>query len=94
MTEAETKWPVVREELEAALDRISDLNLKVEVCGAWIWLEDDTKCHRNQLLAAGFKWASKKCKWFYRPHCLPDNSQNKHLNMGEIRRAYGSKPWL
>ncbi len=55
------------EEINAALNVIIHLGLEIEVCGAWLWVSGDTKPHREILKTAGFKWASKKLMWNFRP---------------------------
>lgn len=78
------------EEINAALNTISDLGLAIEVCGAWVWVTGDTKPHRTILKEAGFFWACKKMAWYYRPENFKSSNQGQ-LSLNEIRAKYGSQ---
>lgn len=74
-----------------ALNAIIGLaGLVIELCGAWVWVTGDTRTHKAELKQAGFKWASKKLMWYFRP---PDAKvfSNGKKTIGEIRGKYGSK---
>lgn len=73
-----------------ALNAIMGLGLTVELCGAWAWVSGDTKPHKDTLKQAGFRWASKKKLWYYRPEDAKVFSRGKK-SMEEIRSAYGSQ---
>jgi hypothetical protein len=81
--------------LNAALGAVINLKgLIIEVCGAWVWVTGDTRPHSTVLKAAGFKWASKKVAWYFRPADYKSFSRGKY-NLNEIRIVYGStKPHL
>ncbi len=54
--------------LNDALNTVSSLpDILVEVCGAWVWITGNTKPYKNALNEAGYKWASKKKAWYFRP---------------------------
>jgi curved DNA-binding protein CbpA len=78
------------EEINNALNAILHLGFDIEVCGAWVWLHGDTKPHRELLKQAGFKWAPKKCLWYYRPADYKSNGRGK-FSMDEIREKHGSE---
>lgn len=60
-----TEYP---EALNAALNAIHSLiGLEIEICGAWVWVSGNTKEHKEVLKVAGFKYASKKKCWYFRP---------------------------
>lgn len=69
---------------------ISCSGLNIEICGAWIWVDGDTKTHKEILKGAGFKWASKKKKWNYRPAGWRSSSRGR-FSMDEIRERHGSQ---
>jgi len=63
--------------------------VNIEICGNWVWLSGDTRPHKEAIKAAGFKWASKKKMWFYRPESY--KSKNRRNNsMDDIRNRHGS----
>lgn len=78
------------EHINAALNAIIGLGLNIEVCGAWVWISGNTKPHKEKLKEAGFKWASKKCCWYFRPE---DYKSRRHKSwlMSDIRNKYGSQ---
>ena len=78
------------EAVNAALNAIFGLEgLNIEVCGAWIWVSGETFQHKAALKEAGFKFAPKKKRWYFRPTDWVSRSRNS-LSMDEIRGKYGS----
>ena len=88
-TEADgTSYP---EALNDALNAIIALDgLEIEVCGAWVWVGGNTRTHRQPLKAAGFYYASKKQRWYFRPEGWRSFSRGNY-SMDEIRERYGSE---
>jgi len=79
---------------EAVSDAINAViglqGLTVEICGNWVWLSGDTKPHKDAIKAAGFRWASKKRMWYFRP--AQYKSKNRRQNsMADIRNMHGSR---
>jgi len=78
-------------ELDEAINMVINLDgIKIEVCGLWVWLSGKTKEHKAVLKTAGFKYASKKKQWYFRPdkkYCL---NKGKTWDMNKIRSTYGS----
>lgn len=78
------------EDLAAAINAIIGLQgLEIEICGAWVWVGGDTRTHKDALKAAGYKWASQKKKWNYRPAGWKSASRGR-VSMEQIRAKYGS----
>lgn len=78
------------EELNEALNAVINLaGIEIEICGAWIWLTGDTKPHKEIIKSAGFKWASKKKAWNYRPSDWKSASRGSY-SMDDIRATHGS----
>lgn len=76
--------------LNAALNSIFGLSgLIIELCGAWVWVTGTTQQHRAQLKESGFKWASKKKAWYFRPEEFRSRSRGK-ATLDDIRTKYGS----
>jgi len=64
--------------------------VEIEICGNWVWLSGNTYPHKTAIKDAGFKWASKKKMWFYRPDSY--KSKNRRNNsMNDIRARHGSQ---
>jgi hypothetical protein len=79
------------EEVSAALNVIISITeFEIEICGAWVWVGGDTKIHKELLKENGFKWASKKKVWYFRPEAERSFSRGK-LSLDEIRTKYGSQ---
>ena len=78
------------DEMANALNKISGLNLIIEICGAWVWVTGQTKLHKELLKASGFKWASKKACWYFRPADAKRSRSLGNYTMHEIRAKYGS----
>ena len=78
------------EALNTALNAIINLTgLEIEVCGAWAWVSGCTYDHKKQLKTAGFTYASKKKRWYFRPEDWRSSSRGSY-SMEEIRSRYGS----
>ena len=72
------------------IDNIINLDIDVEICGSWIWVSGNTYSCKEALKAAGFRWASKKKEWYWKP----DGSYSAHRrewDMEKIRETYGSQ---
>jgi curved DNA-binding protein CbpA len=78
------------QEIFNALSGIVGLGFDIEVCGSWVWVHGDTKPHRETLKGAGFRWASKKKLWYYRPSDYKSKGRGK-FTMDEIRATHGSE---
>lgn len=62
--------------------------IKLEICGAWLWVSGNTKPHASELKAAGLRYASLKRMWYY---AGTPAFTKKHLPIDAIRSKYGSK---
>ncbi|NOR64941.1 MAG: J domain-containing protein [Candidatus Scalindua sp.] len=77
--------------LNAAINAVINLpNVTTEVCGIWVWLSGDTRAVKDTIKSAGFHWASKKKKWYFRPSDYKSKSRGKY-SMDDIRKAHGSE---
>ena len=78
------------EAVSQALTAIINLvDLSIEICGAWVWVSGETFQHKTVLKEAGFKYASKKQSWYYRPENWRSKSRGSY-SMDDIRNQYGS----
>lgn len=78
------------DELFQALQALVGLGLEIEVCGSWVWLHGDTKPHKETLKQAGFRWASHKKLWYYRPQGYKSRGRGRY-SMQQIREKHGSE---
>jgi hypothetical protein len=77
------------DDLNAAINAVINLNVTIEVCGAWLWVSGDTYPLREILKGAGFKWSKPKKMWYFRPADFKSYSRGKY-SIDEIRAKYGS----
>ena len=79
------------EELNNALNAIYTCGgLHIEICGSWVWVTGRTKDYKDILKSAGFKWASKKKSWYFRPASEGARKKRGTYSMEKIRDTYGS----
>lgn len=64
--------------------------LEIEICGSFLWVGGNTKPNKDELKGMGFRWASKKRRWFLAPQGWRKKGR-RELTMGEIRDSYGSQ---
>lgn len=64
--EARNQETELTAELERALKKIVTLEgLEIDLVGSWLWVSGETFNFREILKEAGFKWASKRKKWYF-----------------------------
>lgn len=68
---------------------ITLVGLNIEICGAWVWVTGNTFKHKDALKENGFKYASKKKSWHFRPENWKSSSRGQST-MEDIRFKYGS----
>ena len=80
------------EAVNEALNKIINIQgISIEVIGSWIWVSGDTKPHWPTFKEAGFSFAPKKQKVFFRPEDAKCFNKGKTLSLDEIRQKYGSQ---
>lgn len=88
---AEAEHNAYGEHLNEAINAVIHLHgIIIEVCGNWVWLSGETKQHKDIIKEAGYKWASVKRMWNYRPDEWK-SANRKEKNIDEIRTLYGSQ---
>lgn len=71
------------------IDSIINLQgLTIEIVGLWIWVTGETRPNSEILKAAGYKWASKKLAWFWRPESAAGGRGKYSLE--ELKNKFGS----
>lgn len=78
------------DEMASALNSISNFSFIIEICGAWVWVTGETKQYKEELKAAGFKWAPKKKCWYFKPADAKRSRSFGDYSMQAIREKYGS----
>jgi curved DNA-binding protein CbpA len=78
------------EKINEALNNVYNLNITIEVCGAWVWLSGNTFTVKDKIKDAGFKFARKKKAWFFRPEQYKSRNR-KPWDLEQIRTTHGSK---
>jgi hypothetical protein len=78
------------EKINEALNAIMGLNLKIEICGTWIWVSGDTKVHKEKLKAAKYVWSPKKASWYFRAEGYKTRP-HQAWSMEKIQSVYGSR---
>lgn len=65
--------------------------VEIEVIGCFIWLSGNTKAHKEEIKALGFKWNAKKQMWYKAPAGYRKRYNKKHdYTIDEIRSMYGT----
>jgi len=78
------------EALSAFINAMLNLSgITIEVCGSWVWVSGNTKPHKDNIKAAGGKWAPKKQEWYFRPKEWKSSNHSK-WDMSKIRASFGS----
>ena len=78
------------EKLREILNKVIHFEgITIEICGLFIWVSGNTYQYKKDFKAFGFKWASKKKMWYWRPETYIKKSR-KALSMEDIRSYYGS----
>lgn len=78
------------DELMSAINAVIDLEgIIVEVCGSWVWLSGNTKAFKDVIKEAGYFWACKKAKWYFKPEGFKSKGRGT-WDMEKIRNTYGS----
>ena len=73
-----------------AIEKIIHLpGIVIEVVGHWIWVTGNSKPIKEELKAAHYFFAPKKCAWYFRSDEYKTRGGKKSLD--EIRRKYGSE---
>lgn len=62
--------------------------VRVELCGAWLWISGNTYPHRATIKAVGAKWANNKKMWYF--HEGEYKRRGKAKTIEEIRGKYGT----
>jgi len=62
--------------------------LDIKICGAWVWIKGVTYKHRTVLKETGFRFASRKKRWYFRPENWRSASRGQY-SMDDISQMHG-----
>lgn len=80
---------ILNEKIRIIIERLVKLGgLNVELCGSWIWVDGNTRPHKETLKALGGRWSKDKGKWYFVG--APSHGYRRYT-MDEIRSFHGSK---
>ena len=85
-TRSTEEAPEAFQNLIEALLRLN--GIKISIIGSFVWVEGNTKLHKDVLKGLGFRWHSKKQCWFLSPVGYQRRGRQEY-SMEEIRRMYG-----
>ena len=78
--------------LMEALNKIIHLpDITIEVCGAWVWVGGNTKPVKTEIKEAGYRWASKKSMWYFRPPEWASANRYGEWTIDAIREKFDSE---
>ncbi len=64
--------------------------IDIEIISKFIWVSGNTKQHKEKLKSLNFRFASKKCMWYY--HNIENyKSFGSNNNIEDIRNKYGTQ---
>jgi hypothetical protein len=81
----------VAETLRVKIEAVLNMGLDVELCGLWLWVTGDTKPHKEELKALGFRWSPHKTAWYY--PAVPSFNRIPR-SMDDIRQMHGSMKFV
>jgi len=89
---AQARWEMDEEIARKAQEIIKLSNeLKVEVCGVWLWVTGNTRAYAAQLKTLACRWSPKKVAWYFRREIDGGRRfHTRHYSLEEIRAKYGS----
>ena len=86
--ESRAEHSEVEKKVKEAIQAIIMLDgLEIEVIGVWVWVDGNTKTHKEALKEAGFKWFNKKKKWAF---AGKKSGGRGKMDLDEVRAKYGS----
>lgn len=82
--------PETSEQFRDIIDKLIKMaGVEIEVIGCFLWVSGNTKPHKDEIKALGFKWHSKKKMWYKSPEDYKRHGK-KQYSIEEIRDMYGT----
>jgi hypothetical protein len=63
--------------------------LNIEIMGSWVWLEGNTKEHKDSIKELGYMFSGKHKKWFSNPAMRKSRPSKKTYQ--DIKDTYGKR---
>lgn len=63
--------------------------IRIEICGTWVWVKGNTRPVAVELRLAGYQWSKNKQSWYW--HHDLDNTQHAYkgkYTLQEVREKY------
>jgi len=64
--------------------------IKIEICGAWIWISGDTKPYKALFSELACKWSANKSMWYYTTDTYKNKFKRTPWTIETIRASFGS----
>lgn len=81
---------------QSIMDKINELlklrleGVEIWLIGKWIWVQGDTKPHREALKNAALSWHSKRLAWYWKPY-EERTRYNERMSLSGLADHYGAK---
>ena len=63
--------------------------ISIEKIGLWLWIDGNTIAVKEELKAAGFKYAKNKKMWYYNPDATYRKKSRKQFTKEDLENKYG-----
>ena len=78
------------EMVQNKIETIKDLEgINIEKIGLWLWIDGNTIAVKEELKAAGFKYARNKKMWYYNPDTTYRKRSSKQFTKEDLENKYG-----
>ena len=67
------------------------VDIKIEICGTWLWISGETKPYKDNFKEMNFKWSTNKSMWYYTTDTTRKTYNRNSWTIDEIRNTYGSQ---
>ncbi len=80
---------------QVIIDKINELvalqmeDVNILLVGVWIWVDGDTKPHKEQIKNVGLRWNRKRSKWFWSPPGSRKRRYNSKADFTDLCHTYG-----
>jgi len=76
-------------DMVVSLLKLNMSGVEVEIIGTWVWVQGDTKPHKEELKEMGCRWHSRRVAWYWRRFTY--RRRYSGMSFNEMRRAFGSR---
>ncbi len=81
---------------QSIMDKISEIlalrldGVDVWLVGSWVWLQGNTRPHREALKAIECLWHGQRQMWYWKPYA-GKTRYNKNASFGDLAATYGAR---